>query len=190
MLGSAEVTSLWEQGCHFYIVSLQKESLSLLNFKLGSANVWGWYSVGGWGKNGAVPFYSGMHIPGAKLVGIWGFFPALSMSATGFLARPLNVVNREQDGHQVKPKIWHQHDDERLGWDMHWACHRFPVRFFRILCENFPVSRLASKAAVCYSSPSTSGRVLIILKSSNSLSSSQRILSSLFLGTALARAVS
>lgn len=78
--------------------------------------------------------------------------------------------------------MWHQHDDERLGRDIHWACHRFLVRFFTILYENFPVSRLASKAAICYSSPSASGGALIILRQSNSLSSRQRILSSLFLG--------
>lgn len=122
------------------------------------------YSVRGWGKNGAIPLYSSMRIPGARLVGIWGFFPALSTCATGFLARPLSAVNREQGGQQVKPKMWHQHDDERLGRDIHWACHRCLVRFFTILHENFPVSRLASKAAICYSSPSANGGALIILR--------------------------
>lgn len=132
-----------------------------------------------------MPLYSGMHIPGARLVGIWGFFPALSICATGFPAWPLSVVSREQAGHQVKPKIWQQPDDERFGRNMHWACHRCPVRIFTILCENFPVSTLASKAAICYSSLSASGRALIILRSSNSLSSRQRFLSSLFLGNCL-----
>lgn len=100
---------------------------------------------------------------------------------------------REQAACQVKPEIQHWDGTAGLGRDMHWACHRFSVSFFTPLWETFSVSRLVSKATCIivntagwdlFSSPSSSGRVVIISISSHSFISVQgRSYLVCFLGT-------
>lgn len=82
---------------------------------------------------------------------------------------------------QAKPKIQHWDSTKGLGRYMLWACPWFSIGYFTPLWETFSVSSLASNyifnskhSRLCLpSSPSSSGRLVIISTSSHSFSSRQ-----------------